>query len=95
MDFVINRNFDKVIVKMEGKLEQEQSDVFVQEIEKHLVPAVREVILDFQLCAFVSSYGVFVLNDLKKKLEETQREMKIINVPEHIKKIFLLLDFLH
>lgn len=95
MEVVINRNFDKLIVKMEGKLEQEESDQFVKQIESHLVSAVREVVLDFQLCAFVSSYGVFVLNDLKKKLEDSQRVMNIINVPEHIKKIFQLLDFLH
>lgn len=94
-DFDLVINFDTVVIKVKGRLEQQQSDNFIKAIEDHLSGSVKNVSIDLTECSSISSYGVFTLTSLKEKIEKLGGKMTFSNIPENIKNIFTMLNFIH
>ena len=86
-------NFDTVVVIVEGKLEQQESESTAAEIVSRLSNHVKNITIDFSLAEHISSYGVFTLTTLKEKVNKLGGEFQVINVPESIKKVLTLLNF--
>lgn len=90
--FNIEQEDDKVVVKLEGDLDIEATEVIENDLVKALQNSSNEVELDFCYIDFVDSSGIGILITLISHLKETNLKPTITNLKEDVQSVFDLLQ---
>lgn len=88
---VINEN-NKVVLKLEGDLDIEATEVIEDTITPHISNETSSVELDFEHIEFVDSSGIGLLITLVSSLKDRNRKPTIVNLKEDVKIVFDLLQ---
>ncbi len=87
------RNVDhKVIVKLEGDLDIEATEIIENDLTNALQNCTNEIELDFFNIDFVDSSGIGILISLINQLKEKNLKPLITNLKEDVKLVFELLQ---
>lgn len=83
---------EKVTLKLEGRLDTQTAPQFEQEIDG-MEEGCKELILDMNALAYVSSAGLRVILKAQKYMN-TKGAMKLIGVNENVMEVFEITGFL-
>ena len=83
---------DVLIVKLGGQLDTNTAPMLEAELNPHLEDA-RKVVMDFGGVEYISSAGIRLLLATEQYLEGRGAGMKLIQVNDHVHKIFDMVGF--
>ena len=92
MNIIETRQDDKIILKIEGRVDTNTSPQVQESILKGF-QKVNNLILDFENCAYVSSAGLRALLIGQKTANSKKGSMKLINVPEILMSVLKMTGF--
>jgi len=83
---------DKLIIKLEGRLDTNTAPVLEEELNKDL-PEVKTLILDFKELKYISSAGLRLILATQKTMSK-QGDMIIRNVNDFVMEVFETTGFI-
>lgn len=87
---------DVILVSAQGRLDLDNAVEYGTAIKENVedsVEEIKELILDFMYINFFSSFGLKVILELYKFMQERGGTLKLINVPAHIQESFRMVGF--
>ncbi len=91
-NFKIKNEDSKIVVKFEGDLDIEATEIIEDNLTKALQETSDNVEIDFQDIYFVDSSGIGLLITLISDLKDKSIKPTIINLQEDVKTVFDLLQ---
>lgn len=86
--FSKNLESDELLIKIEGEVDVYTSIDLKKEITKLIEEGQNNIIIDLENVNYMDSSGLGVLVALLKELKKIGGELKLINLPVSVKKIF-------
>lgn len=83
---------DVLNIKVKGRLDVTSSPEMEEELNPYL-PETREIVMDLGSVDYISSAGIRLLLATEQYLEGRGGSMKLINVNDHIYKVFDMVGF--
>ena len=96
MEIEINHSgLDELLVTAHGRLDLDNAVEYGSTIKETIEDSpekITKLVLDFMYINFISSFGLKVILELYKYMQDNG-SIKLINVPEHIIKSFQMVGF--
>ena len=90
MGIDIVSNVDKLTVNISGEIDHHSASILRKEIDNNINDNVKLLIISFEKVTFMDTSGIGLILGRFKKTRELGISMKIINIPEKIKRIIKL-----
>lgn len=89
MDINTTANETTLEIALVGRLDRKAASLFEAEIQKS-INNFRKLALNFEKLEYISSEGVYILLDIRKKVNRKGKKMVIQNVNEEVLKYFVV-----
>jgi anti-anti-sigma factor len=89
-----NREKGTCMIVPDGRLDAATTPAFEEKINPLLVPPVKNVILNLEKLAYLSSAGIRVIFKIRKTLAANGKSFVITNVQPQIRKVFEIINAL-
>ena len=89
MQIIKNEENDKIVIKLEGRLDKLSSPTMEEEIKPE-VEKKKNIVFDLKDLQYISSAGLRILLATEKKVKENGNTMNIINVNNDVMDILTL-----
>lgn len=94
MQIVKNEDNDKIVIKLEGRLDKLSSPTMEEEIKPE-VEKKKDIVFDLKDLQYISSAGLRILLATEKKVKENGKTMNIINVNNDVMDILTVTGFIY
>ena len=94
MQIVKNEDNDKIVIKLEGRLDKLSSPTMEEEIKPE-VEKKKDIVFDLNDLQYISSAGLRILLATEKKVKENGKTMNIINVNNDVMDILTVTGFIY
>lgn len=85
----IKKEGNKVTAFIVGKLDRSTSPGFSDDMEKIVDESVDEIVIDLKDAIYISSAGLRIILALEKKMENSDGNLTIRNMPDMIMEVFV------
>lgn len=85
----IKKEGNKVTAFIVGKLDRSTSLGFSDDMEKIVDESVDEIVIDLKDAIYISSAGLRIILALEKKMENSDGNLTIRNIPDMIMEVFV------
>ena len=89
-----NEENDKIVIKLEGRLDKLSSPTLEEEIKPE-VEKKKNIVFDLKDLQYISSAGLRILLATEKKVKENGNTMNIINVNNDVMDILTVTGFIY
>lgn len=94
MEIIKERNRDRVILALKGKLDSSTSSLLEEELENVLLSGkIYHLEIDMEELSYLSSAGLRVLLAVQKKMNSLQGDLVITHVNETVYEVFEITGF--
>jgi len=87
MDITTEKSGDTLAVKLDGRLDATTAPQLDAKLE---LDGVRELVLDFGACHYISSAGIRSILKAHQRMAKAQGKMTVVNVSPHVRELFEL-----
>lgn len=94
MQIIKNEENDKIVIKLEGRLDKLSSPTLEEEIKQE-VEKKKDIVFDLKDLQYISSAGLRILLATEKKVKENGKTMNIINVNNDVMDILTVTGFIY
>lgn len=94
MQIIKNEENDKIVIKLEGRLDKLSSPTMEEEIKPE-VEKKKDIVFDLKDLQYISSAGLRILLATEKKVKENGKTMNIINVNNDVMDILTVTGFIY
>lgn len=94
MQIIKNEENDKIVIKLEGRLDKLSSPTMEEEIKPE-VEKKKNIVFDLKDLQYISSAGLRILLATEKKVKENGNTMNIINVNNDVMDILTVTGFIY
>ena len=94
MQIIKNEENDKIVIKLEGRLDKLSSPTLEEQIKPE-VEKKKDIVFDLKDLQYISSAGLRILLATEKKVKENGKTMNIINVNNDVMDILTVTGFIY
>lgn len=91
-DTSIEEKDNLLLVKLKGDLDVYSKESFVEFCDNCLKNTNKDLVIDLENLDYIDSTGLGMFINIYKDQEEKQKNVKIVNPKENIKKLFKITD---
>ena len=94
MQIIKNEENDKIVIKLEGRLDKLSSPTLELEIKQE-IDKKKDIVFDLKDLQYISSAGLRILLATEKKVKENGKTMNITNVNNDVMDILTVTGFIY